>query len=195
MRKRGVERVQDPVPCEKPPSGAGRSRSMAPQRTRDGRDHRAGEVKRPQLASGPSTGRSTEIRTWSRTPSIKSGIGLFRRFTRVCDTGLSSTPQPKVSTRVRSIYLCSAVTGIFLICYRLDDFEVHRSTRFDAGNPNGDLDPMPILAGIALRTATQGAAPRNRRRSHQIQQATWHPPASGGGSIDDVQSVASEIRS
>ncbi len=53
MLKRDVERVQDPVPCKKPPSGAGRSRSMAPQRTGDGRDHRDGKAERRQLASRP----------------------------------------------------------------------------------------------------------------------------------------------
>ena len=42
-KMRGFGRVQDPVPCEKPPSGAGQSRSMAPQRTGDGRDHREAE--------------------------------------------------------------------------------------------------------------------------------------------------------
>ncbi|EKF61554.1 hypothetical protein QWE_00080 [Agrobacterium albertimagni AOL15] len=44
---------KNPVPIEKRPSGAGRSRSMA-QRTRDGRDHRLRRSpKRAELASGP----------------------------------------------------------------------------------------------------------------------------------------------
>lgn len=53
---RGSMRMLDTLPCEKPPSGAGRSRSMTHQRTRNGRDHRAGEAMRPQLASGPFAG-------------------------------------------------------------------------------------------------------------------------------------------
>jgi hypothetical protein len=57
--------------------------------------------------------------------------------------------------------ICSAATGTFLIGNRLDDFEVHLGTRFDAGDFAGNLGPMPVFTAFPcarLRSALRCAS-------------------------------------
>ncbi len=48
---------------------------------------------------------------------------------------------------------CSAATGGFLIGDGLEDLEVHRGARLDAGDFAGDLGPMPGFGNVSLRPA------------------------------------------
>lgn len=47
---------------------------------------------------------------------------------------------------------------MFLTGNRLDDLEVHLSTRPDVGDLISELGPMPLFTAIALRTAPQASS-------------------------------------
>jgi hypothetical protein len=86
-------RVQDPVPCEKPPSGAGQSPSMAPQRTGAVAIIAKAKPSGGNLLADPDSGLIDGDPALARTPSMKRGIGLLRASKVVFGTGLPPEPQ------------------------------------------------------------------------------------------------------
>lgn len=133
---------------------------MAPQRTGDGRDHRAVEDKRRQQAADPDSGLIDGDPDLVQDAIHKERNWFASVGQEGSGTDRSRTSQPTISTRCLCIHRRSAATGMFLIGNRPDDLEVHLGTRLDAGDLTGDLGPLPMLAGFTFCTAAQGSALR-----------------------------------